>query len=428
MYRLYSSGCLLFASGAGAGRNSAVAPKLRTEVNKADVLTFTVPAGAPEGCLTPMLGRVEAYDGETRIFYGRIRSVSKDFYNRVSVTAEGELAFLRDSVVRPYRFERRELTTAAARTGAVRDYVEMLLAAHNAQVDADRRFYPGTLDVSAPDTFFVRDSGIYPDTLTELTTKLLDELKGYLFLRTVTENGETRRYLDYLSAAPVSEALPTVTFGKNLLDLTSAANADALFTFLVPVGDTPEGEEDAEPVTLADDPTLNGGSDAMEVSPAMTALYGAIYKSVRFEGIMRPDTLYARAAAYIAQNALPADALTVRAVDLRRMGGTGAPMQVGGSVRVKSPPHGLDAVFLCTRAETDLSSPDRSSYTFGALKERLTDRRAALRRQEADERRKLGASIAAIQNNFVDQTAFEAYRAEVDARFEALNEEEEENA
>lgn len=71
--------------------------------------------------------RVEK-DGDS-IFYGRIFSMEKNFYNTQTVVCEGELAYLLDSIQEPKAYH----------SYTVRSFLNALLAVHNMQTTMEKR-------------------------------------------------------------------------------------------------------------------------------------------------------------------------------------------------------------------------------------------------------------------------------------------------
>lgn len=96
--------------------------KLELADNKSGSFEFDIPAVNPMydkmKKLTSVI-RVEK-DGDS-IFYGRILSMEKNFYNTQTVVCEGELAYLLDSIQEPKAYH----------SYTVRSFLNTLLAVHN---------------------------------------------------------------------------------------------------------------------------------------------------------------------------------------------------------------------------------------------------------------------------------------------------------
>lgn len=104
--------------------------KLELADNKSGSFEFDIPAVNPiydrMKKLTSVI-RVEK-DGDS-IFYGRILSMEKNFYNTRTVVCEGELAYLLDSIQEPKAYH----------SYTVRSFLNALLAVHNMQTTMGKR-------------------------------------------------------------------------------------------------------------------------------------------------------------------------------------------------------------------------------------------------------------------------------------------------
>ena len=77
------------------------------------------------------------YQDDNLLFRGRIIDDQSGFYNQKQVTCEGELAFLLDSIQRPYTY-----------TGDIPAYFAQLITSHNSQVDEEHQFKVGNITVT----------------------------------------------------------------------------------------------------------------------------------------------------------------------------------------------------------------------------------------------------------------------------------------
>ena len=178
---------------------------------------------------------------------GRVLHDKKGFYKSKEVYCEGQLAFLLDSVQRPYSFQ-----------GDVPELFSQFISSHNNQVDNWKQFQVGNVTVTDPNDYINRESSQYPNTLDELNEKLVDKLGGYLVPR--LQNGI--RYLDYLKE-PGKKNSQVIEFGKNLLDITEYITADEVFTVMIPLGAKLKDEEGNETGRLTIE-SVNEGKDCIE--------------------------------------------------------------------------------------------------------------------------------------------------------------------
>lgn len=98
-------------------------PKLTLEANKTGTLTFSKPKTNPIE-INKLKSVIEVYQDDTLIFSGRALNDEKDFYCTGKINAEGELAYLLDSIMRPYNFQGK----------SVKEILERLIENHNEQV------------------------------------------------------------------------------------------------------------------------------------------------------------------------------------------------------------------------------------------------------------------------------------------------------
>ena len=96
--------------------------KLELADNKSGSFEFDIPA------VNPMYDKMKKLTSVS-IFYGRILSMEKNFYNTRTVVCEGELAYLLDSIQEPKAYHGY----------TVRSFLNTLLAVHNRQTTMEKR-------------------------------------------------------------------------------------------------------------------------------------------------------------------------------------------------------------------------------------------------------------------------------------------------
>ena len=131
---------------------------------------------------------------------------------------ESELAFLVDSIQRPFSF-----------TGTAADLFRQFITNHNAQVGTEQRFILGNCDIS--DSVTISESE-YLTTWESIQKKLLDVFGGYVWIRHET-NGI---YIDYLKELNYLSP-QKIEFGKNLLDLKRETKGEDIATAIIPIGE-----------------------------------------------------------------------------------------------------------------------------------------------------------------------------------------------
>ena len=347
-------------------------PKVNCEVNRAGTLEFIAPAAHPLYThIKKMKSIVEVYQDGSLIFRGRPLTDNKDFLNNRQVICEGDLAFFNDSVIRPYTYN-----------GSITGYLQMILDAHNAQVDPEKRFALGSVTVTDPNNYITRSSINPVNAWPELDAKLLNLLGGYLIIR--HEGGV--HYLDYLADSPYLSD-QTVEIGSNLLDVTQQSTAGGIITALIPYGAKildGEGKETGERQTIS---IVNGGVDYLYSQTAVDT-YGWIFGSKTWDDVNDPSNLMTKAAQELAVRTALGTSVEIKAVDLSMLNQDIDKIRFFQYVPVKSPGHGIDTIALITKLSLDLTSPQNNLLTFGFDHKNLTDQKVSadkvIRQIEAD--------------------------------------------
>lgn len=338
MYTIYADDALLYSP--GDEELSVLSPMLETQCNAAGTLTFVLlPEHPMYSALHKMRTRIDVRQDDEIIWRGRVLETETDFYRQKIVTCEGELTYLVDSVLHPYKLADYDGTAA----GLFRLY----LTRHNEAVSEAQQFQIGNVDIETLSS--VENTG-YGNTWDEISGNLLDIHGG--FLRVRHEGGV--RYLDWTKESGTSCG-QVIRFGENLLDLSEYVSASEVVTCLIPYA----GQGDSQ-ITIA---SVNGGKDYIE-DAAGIALYGRIWGVTEFDA-KDASTLLEMAKENLQKRLKETITITISAVDLHLLDVNAESFRVGDKVRVVSPPHGIDAEYTCTAISLDLVSPDQSEYTFG---------------------------------------------------------------
>lgn len=421
MYTIYADGQLVYAPTLSAEGYAAVSPKVVAELNKAGSAQFILPPdNLMYGRIQKLKSVVTVYDGEEEIFRGRVLHDEKDFYNQKDIYCEGELAFLLDSVVRPYSFK-----------GGVAALFKQFLDSHNGQVDGWKQFRMGEVTVTDPNDYIVRASSDYPDSLSEMAAKLVGLMGGYLRPRL----SDGIRYLDYVTEYGGISG-QSIEFGSNLLDISEYISAEDVFTVLIPLG-AEQQDSDGNTTGRLTVSSVNGGKDYIEDSNAIS-LFGRIVKVQEWDDVTVASNLLKKGKQCLAEGIEMAASLTVKAVDLHLLGVDTGRIRLGDHVRVVSLPHGLDKYFLCSRISYDLVDPQNTEFTLGAAFTSLTDRQTGQQKasrntaaviqsavqsaqssagQANSAVRKVEQAIAQFPEEYVGTGDFESYREEAGRRY-----------
>lgn len=312
--------------------------------NKAGTLKMILPADHAYSDLVviPGITRVTVKEDDDILFKGRIVRDNPDFWEDSEYTAEGQLAYLNDTVVRPYEF-----------SGSPREYFKFLITQHNSQVEKERQFTVGRITVSDPNDYIVRSNMHYPSTFEELQEKLLDNMGGYLVER--FENGVT--YLDYLSEIRENND-QKAKYGENIVDIDRVQEIDSDFaTAIIPLGKKQDdGNGNETYLTIA---SVNDGKDYIQNDDAVVK-YGLILKVVEHEDVTLPENLIKKGEEDLQEAIKSTSSITVTAADLSGSGSKVESFRFMKNVKCISKRHGLD--FRSPIVALNRNLLDRSDY------------------------------------------------------------------
>ena len=398
MYTIYADDALLYSP--GDEELSVLSPVLETSCNAAGTLTFVLlPAHPLYDKLQKLKTRIRVMQDDEIIWRGRVLETESDFYRQKTVTCEGELTYLVDSVLHPYKLADYDGTAA----GLFRLY----LTRHNEEVSEAQQFQIGNVDIETLSS--VENTG-YGNTWDEISDNLIDIHGGFLRIR--HEDGA--RYLDWTKASGTSCG-QVIRFGENLLDLSEYVSASEVVTCLIPYA----GQSDSQ-ITIS---SVNGGKDYIE-DAAGIALYGRIWGVTEFD-TKDAAKLLEMAKENLQKRLKETITITISAVNLHLLDVNAESFHVGDKVRVISPPHGIDAEYTCTAISLDLVNPDQSEYTFGTPETGMASTTAATSKavEVVDTSVEYLRQIVSDQNThlLLFDGVIDAYTTKVDDNTKAIN-------
>jgi hypothetical protein len=238
-------------------------PELTQKKNEPGELTFKISKEHPHyGVLEKLKSRIKVYRDDTLIWVGRAIEDERDLYENRELVVEGVLAFLLDSILRPFSFD-----------GTIAELFQWILTQHNTQVNENQRIGIGSCGIAGSISIATKE---YLSAWQVLKTFLLDTLGCYLIVR-YDENGNS--ILDYLADAP-DTSTQWIEFGENLIDLVLSKSASETYTACVPLGAAlrdidPESESDAR-LTIEN---VNEGQEFL-IDAALAAEYGVIFSPI----------------------------------------------------------------------------------------------------------------------------------------------------
>lgn len=345
-----------------------------TGLNKGGTASITMPQRHPAyDRFTSYKTVVTIYRDGLLLFRGRALYPTDDFYNRRTITCEGERCFLRDGIIRPYLYQ----------DGPAAIFAD-IIGLYNAQVDEFKRFVVGTVTATDPNNY-VRLESENAQTFSEVIDKLVDRVGGYIVF---TTNGEGKRVINWYEDLTYRSG-QVIEFGANLLDFARSSENTDLATVIVPYGAKDETTGKRVDIT-----SVNDGLDFIQDYDAVS-LRGVIAKAVFWDDITLPQNLLAKAQQYLAQSKLMVTSLELTAVDLSDMDRDIDTFQVGDHITVRSLPHGVNESFQLTERTYDLLDPANGKVTLGKTVATLTGSDAAGDRQSASDLQRVEQSIKA---------------------------------
>ena len=355
------------------------AGKLVEESEQSPTLSFTVQPTHPlwrafnrESVMnTEREIELTEYETQKILFRGRIRKVSMSMNGSIDVTCEGAMAYLNDTTVRPYKtYDTDEIDCEINAPAKAGELFEWFIEQHNSRVSNRCEKFKVGINAGINFGALQRGTGTRPTTLKEMREKLTKLCGGYFRVRYVGEDN----YFDWLNADGSSEAAQSVELGQNLLSLNTGADGKDIYTAIVPVGKTGEGEDEKD-VTIDDEHAYVGGGydivgDAV-VDTTMAERYGVIEKLMEYDHLDQPQALADKAVADLAAGKL-SDSITVSATDLHYADPFVQQIDYLQRVQVTSEPHGIDRMMLCVGRTINLVDPKATRYSFGAIEGTLT--------------------------------------------------------
>ena len=371
-------------------------PTLTLSANAAGGATLTLYPQNPRCSLPQKLkSNFEIYDDAELLFRGRLISEMRGMYNARKLQLEGALAYLNDSVIRPFAFPEDFLDDAdyiaAAESGnVVAFFLGWILAQHNAQVADDRKLKLGNVTVEDPNNYITRGADDYKTAWTIVKDKLFGSaLGGYLYARYAAD----ATYVDYVSAFEQT-APQEVVFAQNLVDLSQNADTEETYSVVLPLGAKADEEDGGARLTISDLPDGDVTSDIVKqgdqlYSRAAVAAYGWICaptEDTTWDDVTIAQNLQSKAAAYLANTAAKqTQTIEISAADLHFTDDEIRAFRPYQKVIVKSPPHGLSESYDLTSLTLNLAAPQDTRLTLGATQRTLTDQNAN-QRQSTDQK------------------------------------------
>ena len=328
-----------------------IGPSLKQTTNLPGELSFSIPAEhANASVINRLSSRVSVFKDDSLIWVGRPLESETDIYNTTKWICEGCLAYLCDTIYRPFEFQ-----------GSPTDLFTSIVNNHNAQVNENQMLNVGVVTVTDPNDYINRSSIEYLSSWDVLKTRLLDTLGGYLIL--TYPNGQPT--LNWY-ATPPDTSTQVIEFGQNIQEYARTVYASETYTACIPLG-----AKDENDVRLTIE-SVNGGKDYITSTLADTL--GYIYApsdEVTWDDVTIPANLLSKAQAWLTNLGTKyKERVNIKAVDLHNTDANIEAFQFMDNVLVRSTPNGLSASYILTQITIPLNDPSSTSITLGG--ERLT--------------------------------------------------------
>ena len=314
-------------------------PVFKEELNNVPELTFGLPSTHPNrDHISPMVSVIRLYIDGSLAFTGRALTPEYDWNNTAYYTCEGCLAYLNDTIMRPYGY-----------SGNLTFLLNKILTEHNSQVENQKKIQLGTVNVS--DSIGIEDEEY--STCMDALASVIAQTRGYIRIR---HSGGTT-YLDYVTQYATANTQP-IQFGKNLLDLSKYQSAESLKTAIIPLG------KKLDNGAVVDITSVNNGLDYIYDQTAVSA-YGWIWATVTWDTIETPAALLAKARTYLAEVCALPETVKVSAVDLAAINANIERFKLGGATTMVSVPHGISKTAILSEKEMHLADPAQDTVTIG---------------------------------------------------------------
>lgn len=374
-----------------------ISPACKTAVNKAGLLTFSVPLTHPHTDKIAKLDTVVTlWQDDAILFRGRALNDERDLRGTRKIEVEGELAYLNDSV-QPLTVY-HDMTVAA--------YFAKLIELHNAQVDESRRFTVGQVTVTNSTDNVYRQSD-YESTMDALQDKLLDRMGGYLVIR---YGKDGTRYLDYLKEYGNVNS-QRITASTNLLDMLHTVRGEDVATAIIPLGAQLDEDKVGTVTPRLTIAAANDGKDYIYDADAV-AKWGWIYKVVVHNDITLVENLLRAGYADLEAAKYLQGSIEVDAVDLHLVDSSVERIKLGDMILFSAPDSATPISMLVSEIDLPVDEPGDTTYTLGTSYQSLTEK-------QINARKDLGEQLELVRdetNKRTDKVQQELTDYKVDAR------------
>lgn len=297
----------------------------------------------------------------TEIWSGRIISIKEDFYKNKTITCEGAMAYLNDTIQPQEPYENTDTNNV----------LDALLQIHNQKVDERKQITLGYTTINGSISSSYTN---YNSTLEAINDLVIKPFGGIIEVKR-NNNGQLK--LNYFSEDDRSPSSQTINFGENLLDFTKSYDSTDFCTVVLPLGAriqdkygiSASGIEGVEAYVTIEE--VNDGSPYLANLDTVET-YGRIEKTIQYSEIEDPEELKDAATLYLTAQQFDKMVIEINAVDLGYLNVNAGNINLSENVRVISRPHGLDRFFPVTKISIPLDNPANTTFTMGGTVTSLT--------------------------------------------------------
>lgn len=365
LFRIYVDGSLFYHP--HLSKLAITQAQVSEDAESIDSMVLSAPFNHPYlNRIRPLSSTIVCRLGQDIVFEGRALDDGSDFYNSHTWTCESCLAYLKDTLQKPYDYQ-----------GSLRGLLEYFVEEHNKTVEPKKQFTVGQVTVKDENDYIHYSNSDYSVTLTAIKEKLIDTHGGYLRVR---YDGD-RKILDFLSKFPETSG-QQVEYGKNLLDVKISRDHTQRITALIPYGAKKTVEDEEGNITELEErigiETVNHGLNYVCDEDAIKEV-GWIWTSEVWEDVTTEGALLKKAQSRVKELSSGVTSMELTIVDEADTGADIDDIRARMYVDCISRPHGIDGRYLVLSRNRDYLHPAGNTITIGASGVKLT---AATARQD----------------------------------------------
>ncbi len=337
--------------------------KLSLEANKTNSFQFNIYSNHRYfNKIKKMSSIIKVYDRNDLIFRGRIFEDNQGFNKSKKVDCEGELAFLLDSIYRPYNLTNQ--------TVSLKQFIISLINNHNSQVKDFQKIKIGIIEVEDPNEKVNFSCETDTKTWKVFEEKIIPTYGGYIYL---THDEDEMPIFNYYKEPPYTSN-QKIEYGVNLLDINNLISAKDLATACIPRGAKLKDSNGNETSQRLDIKSVNNNKDYL-IDEEKAEEFGVIYADSNlctFDDVTLASNLLTKAQQILENSVKLSQTLEIKANYLTSETNVND-FKFLYYVYVVSLKHGINEKYLLEKLELDLFNIANTQITLGQVKKTLTD-------------------------------------------------------